>query len=189
MSRQIQTGTNLESWINTLASKDGMARQKARKSLVAMGKPATPSLIRVLRNSKVDQVRWEAAKALGAIGDAQAIPSLVKALEDSDPDVAWLAAEALQNFKKAAWPVLFHALIKRGARSASLRQGAHHVLRNQREEGFNDLLALLLKALETETVPEMTPVATYDILERMNARAENDDSRKLGVRKPPKRTS
>jgi hypothetical protein len=188
MSRQIQTGANLESWISTLASRDGMARQKARKSLVAMGKPATPSLIRALRNSKVDQVRWEAAKALGAIGDARAAPALVKALEDKDPDVAWLAADALQNLKKAAWPALFHKLIRRGAHSASLRQGAHHALRNQRAKGFNDLLALLLKALEAETVPEMTPVAAYDILERMNARVEDSSFRKLGVRRPPKRT-
>jgi hypothetical protein len=187
MSRSIQTGANLESWINTLASSDGIARQKARKSLVAMGKPATPSLIRALRNSKVDQVRWEAAKALGAIGDARAAPSLVKALEDKDPDVAWLAAEALANLKKAAWPALFHKLTRRGAHSALLRHGAHHVLRNQRAEGFNDLLPLLLKAFETETVPEMTPAAAYDILERMNARAEDKDSRKLGVRKPLKR--
>jgi hypothetical protein len=165
-----------------------MSRQKARKSLVAMGKPAVPSLIRALRNSRMDQVGWEAAKALDAIGDARAAPSLVKALEDKDPDVSWLAAEALQNLKKAAWPSLFHKLIRRGAHSALLRQGAHHVLRNQRAKGFNDLLALLLKALEAETVPEMTPVAAYDILERMNARAEDNDSRKLGVRKPPKRT-
>jgi hypothetical protein len=188
MSRQIQTGANLESLINTLASRDGMARQRARKSLVAMGKPATPSLIRTLRNSPVDQVRWEAAKALGAMGDTRAVPSLVKALEDNDPDVAWLAAEALQSFKKAAWPVLFRALIKRGAHSALLRQGAHHVLRNQREAGFNDLLALLLKALEVGTVPERTTVAASDLLERMNARAEDDDSREFGTRKPPKGT-
>ena len=162
MSRQIQTGANLESLIDTLASRDGMARQKARKSLVAMGKPATPTLIRALRNSKVDQVRWEAAKALGAIGDVKAIPSLVKALEDRD-DVAWLAAEALENLKKAAWPAIFRQLIRRGAHSALLRQGAHHVLRNQREEGFNDLLAILVKALEVETVPVMTIMAAHDI--------------------------
>ena len=188
MSRPIQTEVNLESLIDTLASRDGMARKKGRKSLVAMGKPATPSLIRALRNSKVDQVRWEAAKALGAIGDAKAIPSLVKALEDRDPDVAWLAAEALQKYKKAAWPVLFRTLLKQGAHSDSLRHGVHHVLRNQREEGFDDLLELLLKALEAETVPEMTPVAAYDILERMNARAKDDDSRAFGIRRRPKRT-
>jgi hypothetical protein len=94
----------------------------------------------------------------------------------------------LQKSKKAAWPALLGTLITQPTYSDSLRQGVHHVLRNQREEGFNDLLPLLLKALETKTVPEMTPAAAYNILERINARAEDNDSRKLGTRKPPKRT-
>ena len=38
---------------------------------MALGKPAVPSLIRTLQNSKEDHVRWEAAKTLGAIGDIQ----------------------------------------------------------------------------------------------------------------------
>jgi hypothetical protein len=181
MGRQIQAGKNLDSLIGTLASRDGMARLRARKTLVAVGKPATLSLIRALRNSKADQVRWEAAKALNAIGDARAAPALVRALEDKNRDVAWLAAEALRNLKTAAWPVLFRTLIKRGARSAWLRQGAHHVLRNQREEGFNDVLALLLKALDDTTIPETTMVAAYEILERMKKRAEEDANGRRGV--------
>jgi len=52
-----------------LASEDGMIRQKARKTLVALGKPAVPSLVQALQSSRVDQARWEAAKALAAIGD------------------------------------------------------------------------------------------------------------------------
>ena len=149
MSKQKWTGTNLESLMDLLASKNGATRQKARKSLVAMGKPAVSSLTRILQNSRVDQIRWEAAKTLGAIGDTRAIPSLVKALEDSDSDVTWLAAEALRNFKKVAWPQLLRALIKSKPDSVLLRQGAHHVFRNQKEDGFNDLLATLRTALES----------------------------------------
>ena len=157
--------------MGVLASKDGAARQKARKSLVALGKLAVSSLTQALQNSEVDHVRWEAVKTLGAIGDSRAIPSLVHALEDSDPDVAWLAAEGLRKFKKAAWSPLLRVLIKRGAGSALLRQGAHHVLRNQREVGFNDLLATLLKALEPGSVPVSTTVASYEILKRMKAKS------------------
>jgi hypothetical protein len=171
MSRQKLTGRNLGSLMVVLASKDGATRQRARKTLVALGKPAVSPLTQALQNSEVDHVRWEAVKTLGAIGDSRAIPSLVKALEDSDPDVAWLAAEALRKFKKAAWPALLRVLIKRGADSALLRQGAHHVLRNQREVGFNDLLATLRKALESGSVPVSTTVAAYDILKRMKARS------------------
>ena len=173
MSEQQRIGTNLESWMKMLASKDGMIRQKARKSLVALGKPAVSSLAQALQDSKSDQIRWETAKALGAIGDTRSIPPLVKALEDTDLDVAWLAAEALKKFKKAAWPSLLRALIKvrqDSSASVSLRHGAHHVLRKQKENGFNDLLASLTKALESNTASESTPVAAYDILKRMRAK-------------------
>ena len=40
-----------------LASKDGMIRQKARNSLVKLGKPAVPSLIKALQNSESVQLR------------------------------------------------------------------------------------------------------------------------------------
>jgi HEAT repeat protein len=91
-------GTNLDGLMAMLASEDGMIRQKARESLVVLGRPAAPSLSRALRHSKSDQIRWEAAKALGAIRDTRSIPSLVKALSDEDSDVSWLAAEALSKF-------------------------------------------------------------------------------------------
>jgi HEAT repeat protein len=137
---------------------------------VALGKPAVSPLNSTLKNSRADHVRWEAAKALGAIGDTRAIPRLVNALEDSDPDVAWLAAEALRQFKKAAWPPLLRQLIKDGSESALLRQGAHHVLRNQKENGFNDLLATLREDLESNTFQESTPLAAYAVHKRMNGK-------------------
>jgi HEAT repeat protein len=167
MSKQKGTGTNLESLMDMLASKDGMTRQKARKSLVALGKPAVSSLAQALRNSESDQLRWEAAKALGAIGDARAMPTLVKALEDDNTDVTWLAAVALKKFKKAAWAPLLRALAQSGPDSVLLRQGALHVLRNQKEIGFKDSLAALTKALESNTDQDSTPFAARDILKRM----------------------
>jgi HEAT repeat protein len=167
VEKQKNDGTNLESLMSMLENKDGMARKKARESLVKIGESAIPSLITVLERAKPDQARWEAAKALGSIGDAGSIPALVKALEDSDADVAWLAAEGLKKFKKAAWPHLLRALIKNGAKSALLCSGAHHVLLNQKADGFKDLFATLTKDLELNTVPEMTVEAARDLLKRM----------------------
>jgi HEAT repeat protein len=169
MSKQNWTGMNLDSLMDMLAGKDGATRLKARKSLVALGTPAVSPLIQALQKSRSDHLRWEAAKALGAISDTRAIPPLVKALEDHDLDVAWVAAEALRKFKTAAWPPLLRALVKRGSDSASLRQGAHHVLRNQKERGFNDVLATLSKDLASSTFPESTILAAYDLLKRMKA--------------------
>ena len=62
-------------------------------------------------------------------------------------------------------------LIKSGSDSGSLRQGAHHIFRNQSEVGFNDLLVSLTRALESSTVPELATVAAYDILKRMKAKS------------------
>lgn len=167
MSKQKSIAIDTDLWMDMLACKDGMIRGKARGSLVALGKPAVAALVHALQTSKLDQVRWEAAKALGAIGDVRAIPSLVKALEDSDSDVAWLAAEALRKFRKAAWSPLLRALMKAGSDSFSLREGAHHVLRQQNEAGFNDLLATLVKALKSGSVHESAALAAYELHKRM----------------------
>ena len=161
----------VQSLIAILASDDGMARKEARESLVALGRPSVASLLKALKNPRMKQVRWEAAKALGAIRDPRCIQGLVEALKDHDPDVAWLAAEALKEFGKAAWNPLLRALIKSDPDAVLLRQGAHHVLVNQKEEGFNDALAALAKDLQSGAVTEGATLAALEILERLKARA------------------
>lgn len=164
-------GINIKSLMGMLASKDGVTRREARKSLAAVGKPAVPSLTRALRNSKLDHLRWEAAKTLGSIIDKRAIPSLVNALQDKDQDVAWLAAVALKKYKIAAWPALLGVLIKSKSNSVLLRQGAHHVLQNQKEDEFTYLLPTLLKSLEPGAAPESTEIAAYNILRQLKAKS------------------
>ncbi len=171
MNEQKGTVTNLESLMDMLANKDGVIRQKAREELVALGKPAVSFLIQALQNSRLDQVRWEAAKALGSISDTRSIPPLVKALEDNNSDVAWVAADSLKTYRMAAWPPLLQALINSKSDAVELRKGAHHVLVDQREDGFNDLLSTLLKAIESSCAPESSTVAAHEILKRMNAKA------------------
>ncbi|OYT68825.1 MAG: hypothetical protein CFK49_12785, partial [Armatimonadetes bacterium JP3_11] len=48
-----------------------------------MGSPAVPALMQALRDEDKD-VRFAACEALGAIGDASAVPALIKALGDRD---------------------------------------------------------------------------------------------------------
>ena len=167
MNTEQSNGTAMESLMDQLASEDGVVRQKARESLVALGAPAVSSLDEVLQHSASDQTRWEAAKALGAINDARSIPALVEALADSNSDVAWLAAEALKKFKKEAWPQLMKVLTQDRPDSGNLYQGAHHVLVDQNEDGHDDLLAALLEALEHGKLSETAIVAAHKILERM----------------------
>jgi len=55
--------------------------------------------------------------------------------------------------------------------SVALRKGAHHVLVDQKEDGFNDLLATLLQALESSSAPESSAVAAHEILKKLNVKA------------------
>ncbi len=167
MYKPEQSGISPQTLVNQLESEDEKVRTRARKSLVVIGKQAVSALSLVLENSKTYKARWEAAKALGEIKDLKSIPTLVKTLEDPESDVAWLAAKALEKFRKAAWPELMHALVKRGPDSVSLQHGAHHILRNQKMEGFNDLLDILRADLKPDSVPENISLAAYHILERM----------------------
>ncbi|HAQ18115.1 MAG TPA: hypothetical protein DCR40_02650 [Prolixibacteraceae bacterium] len=167
MYQQKQFGISPQSLVKLLESEEEKVRTRARKSLVTIGKQAVTSLMLVLENSKIYKARWEAAKALSEICDLKAIPVLVKTLEDPESDVAWLAAKTLEKFRKAAWPELLHALVKRGSESVLLQRGAHHILRKQKAEGFNDLLEILRKSLESGSVPESISPAAYNILERM----------------------
>jgi HEAT repeat protein len=167
MSVHTPASANLESLLGLLASDDGMLRQQAREALVALGAPAVPPLITALESSTSQQVRWEAAKALGVIGDVRSIAGLVSTLAEGDSDVAWVAAVALTKFKQAAWPQMLHALMKDEKSYGQLRQGVHHVLVNQQEAGFDDLLATLLQALDTNGVQESAISAASKILKRM----------------------
>jgi len=171
MYEQKQTRISTQSLVNLLESEDEKVRIRARKSLVTIGKQAVSPLSLVLENSKIHKARLEAAKALNEISDLKSIPTLVKALEDSESDVAWLAAKTLEKFRKAAWPELLHALVDHGSKSELLQHGAHHILRKQKVEGFNDLLDILRTSLESGAVPESISPAAYQMLERMKKQA------------------
>jgi len=149
-----------------LASPDAMVRTKARKSLLTIGGPSVPSLIRMLSHAK-PHVRWEAAKALGGIANPIAASALVNALEDPDSDVRWLAAEGLVALGRDGLRPLLAALLEQ-AEPCSLYQGALHVCRalaRKKELGpiFRPLLAILRQPWENMAVP----AAAYAALSRL----------------------
>jgi HEAT repeat protein len=148
---------SIETMINTLSSLRDKAREAARHTLVAMGKAAVPSLIEALKN-KNTLMRWEAAKALGEIGDPETAPVLVKALEDEEFDVRWLAAEGLIKMNIKGLKPLLEALELRGD-SVWLREGAHHVFHDLAKGGLRKSLAPALAALEALEPGEGVPWA------------------------------
>lgn len=171
MSTPTDAGNTLESLMETLSNKDGLLRQSARKSLMAMGASAVLPLAEALQNSKSDQVRWEAAKALGSMHDVRAVPALIAALADRDSDVVWLAAVGLNAFGKKAWPELLQALVDKGTESVGLRKELHHVFHNQQEDGYEDLLAELMEALEPNALPEAASMVAHEIMKSLRAQA------------------
>jgi HEAT repeat protein len=116
----------IKSLIATFSCKDGWKRKKANSTLVDIGKPAVPFLLKAMKHPKA-QIRWEAAKALGAISDPRSGPDIVNALTDEKFEIRWLAAEALIALRLSAIEPLLKAMIDR-PESWELRQGAHHVL-------------------------------------------------------------
>jgi HEAT repeat protein len=144
-SKKVVTAT-VRSLVADLGSEDGLVRVRARKSLVDIGKPAVKPLVDALA-SKRQWLRWEAAKALGQIGDAKATIALIKALEDKMFDVRWLAAEGLISIGHKALVPLLQAIMARPD-SLWLQEGVHHVLHNLEGGHLNKTLDPILQALE-----------------------------------------
>jgi HEAT repeat protein len=142
----------MENDINTLIAEftcdDVIKCQNARRSLVNMGSQAVQPLINEL-SSKKHWVRWEAAKALGQIGDTASAKALVAALEDKAFDVRWLAAEALINIGRGAIIPLLEALVDHGDKSLWLRQGAHHVLHDIKLAEITPILKPVMRSLDS----------------------------------------
>ena len=132
--------------IKSLSSEDDGVRVKARHFLVAMGKAAVRPLAEALEDGD-ELLRWEAAKTLGEIGAPEAAPFLVKALEDEEFDVRWLAAMGLIGMNIRGLKPLLHALMEQGD-SAFLREGAHHVIHDLTKGELRKYLAPVLTALE-----------------------------------------
>ena len=158
-------GQVVDSLIADLASNRGQIRLSARKSLVAMGEPAVAPLIVALSNAH-RQVRWEAAKALGNIGNPAAAPALVKTLEDRESDIRWLAAVGLIVMGREGLIPLLRVLVH-NSDSQWLREGAHHVLREQVGIGPSQLITPVLSALEDIEPAIQVPPAAQAALDKL----------------------
>jgi HEAT repeat protein len=145
--------SNIDSLVADLTCDDVIKCQTARRKLVAMGHRAVEPLIRALSDKK-HWVRWEAAKALGQIGDEVAAKALVEALEDNEFDVRWLAAEALINIGQYSLGPLLAALVDHGNKSLWLRRGAHHVLHDMDRGDLDAILQPVMAAVE-DTAPHI----------------------------------
>jgi HEAT repeat protein len=117
---------DFDSLIETLKSKDGIARQNARHDLIKIGKPALEALIKAFE-IREEPMHWEVAKALSQIGTPRAAQALVGALEDKEFSIRWIAAEGLIHIGSEGLVPLLEALRDKSG-SIWLREGSHHVI-------------------------------------------------------------
>jgi HEAT repeat protein len=155
-SKHADAGT-INTLVADLGSKDGLVRVRARRALVTIGARAVAPLAEALTN-KDEWKRWEAAKALGQIGDSEATGALIRALEDEMFDVRWLAAEGLVAIGNKAVVPLLKALIY-NPKALWLREGAHHVLHGINLGNLEETLLPVRNALEDVEAPLEVPFA------------------------------
>jgi hypothetical protein len=151
--------------IMTLSSDNDSVRKDARKSLVAIGSAAVPSLIEALKQ-RDDNARRETVRALSEIEDPEAAPALIKALEDEEFDIRWLAAEGLIRLGLDGLKPLLKALIDHGG-SPLLLDGAHHVIHYMAKGGLRKYLGPVLTSLEGVEPAVTAPLAAFRALEAM----------------------
>ena len=111
-------------------------------------------------------VRWEAAKALGQIGDPSVAHALVGALEDEIFDVRWLAAEGLIAMGREALVPLLGALVE-GSDSEELREGAHHVLHDLASGDLREVIQPVLAALDNIDASMEVPIVAESVLNKL----------------------
>jgi HEAT repeat protein len=159
---------SVHDYMASLCDKRGLVRQHARKSLVHIGHAAVSQLVQgLIDRHSPECLRWEAAKALGEIGDPGAAAALVHALEyDRSFGVRWLAADGLVNLGHKGLEELLTALIERPD-SAWLREGAHHVLRTLAEHGLYEQIGEILGTLDEAEATLALPLVAAASLKKL----------------------
>jgi HEAT repeat protein len=160
MSTSTNRGSEIDALIADLADDHGLARQRARESLLEIGKPAVAPLIAALQNPNW-RIRWGAAKTLGEIGDPAAIGALIETLEDERGGVRWLAAEGIVAIGREGLTALLQTLVHHSD-SEWIREGAHHVIHSlgEIEPELSHVLTPVSVALEdVEPTLEVPPAA------------------------------
>jgi hypothetical protein len=116
-----------EALVRAFRSEHAFLAATITRALVCLGADALPGLTGALADPD-DGVRWNAAEALAAIGDASALPASLGALEDPDVAVRWHAARGLARLGDPAIVALLQVL-EVWPLSPWLARGAAYVLR------------------------------------------------------------
>jgi hypothetical protein len=151
--------------IELLAESDSSPRVSARYELVRRGDRAVTQALIAELNDPLPHVRWEAAKALGAIADPMTAHSLLHALDDDDQDVRWVASEGLISLGKIGLLTVLSG-VTRWAQSTGFCRAAHHVLHvlRDRDPECAEAIDPVLVALDSSDPGVLAPPAAHRAL-------------------------
>src|SRR5262245_47175204 len=148
-----------------LKSGDAAARQAAAAALADWGVHAAPVVPQLIQapQGKDTELRWRAARALGAIGDPAAVTALHAAVDDLEPAVRAQAIFAIGRLGVGDRPAL--EAITKGLtdKDVNVRRAAVRALRSI-DADRQTIIPLVLKLLE-DNEPAVVMPALYTIAE------------------------
>ncbi|MEM4245626.1 MAG: HEAT repeat domain-containing protein, partial [Candidatus Nanoarchaeia archaeon] len=119
-------------------------RKGAARALSKLGKPAVDTLIAALNDQNSD-VRREAARALGLIGDVKAVPALVRTLTDWYAEMDSAKALDMLGWKPKSVEEEIHYLIAKRKESYLMDKRQRDLLRKR----WSEVKDVLLKDVES----------------------------------------
>lgn len=115
--------------LHALHGADEQQSSQIFMALVNLGHVAVPALLEASKSAS-GWMRWHSIRALCAICDKRAFPTLVQALGDADHSVAWMAAKGLAPFgKESVVPIL--QMLTRSQMTPWLVETSSYVLQQQ----------------------------------------------------------
>ena len=149
------------SLISQMGDENGLVRQRARLTLVRLGKDSLPYLRDALHRQNV-YIRGEAVKALGEFNEPDILPDLTAMLMDDEVGVRWTAAESLIKQDRAALRPLLQSFIH-NFDSPWMREGLHHILHVLKDRNLLNIKELVLfENLDKHAIPGLTAGWTGD---------------------------
>ncbi len=168
---------SVDGLIQDLSCDDPVKRQEARQKLVSMGPAVVPQL-KPLLSSTDEHVRWEAAKALGDLGGAEAAQALAHALSDPSRDVRWAATQGLIASGEDGLEPLLHELITRSG-LVWVREAGIRVLDAALQGKEGAYLRPVVKALKERAPIFAVPIAAYEALVTLHRQRAHLDTHQV----------
>lgn len=160
---------NIEELIAKLADSDGIQREKARNELVEIGGIDVVRALIIAINDHRPEVRFEAAKALIALGDPIAASALAHHLHDVDGDIRRLVAGGMAKLGKDALMTTLTSAIHY-ASDSGFCEAAHQAFQEFKKYGVHpELMDSLISACEDDEPGVSLPVAAFNALEAIRS--------------------